>query len=198
MKLRQNNEVKMIKSQVKLNIPNLISLSRLLSVPFAVWLIINDELLICFWILVYAGVSDAVDGFISKRYNLSSKLGGYLDPIADKALLISVFISLGYTGYLYSWLILIVVFRDILILLGALIYHLMYQDLVIEPLVISKINTTVQFILLAVIIGFNGFNFKGSVFIDVLIYTTAFTTLSSGAAYVYTWGGKVARKETGD
>ena len=187
-----------MKNHVKLNIPNLISLSRLLSVPFAVWLIINDGLLICFWVLVYAGVSDAVDGFIAKRYDLRSKLGGYLDPIADKALLISVFISLGYSGYLYSWLILIVVFRDILILLGALIYHLMYQDLVIEPLVISKINTTVQFILLAVIIGFNGFNLGESFFIDVLIYITAFTTLSSGAAYVYTWGGKAARKELGE
>ena len=105
-------------------------MSRLLSVPFAVWLIINDELLICFWILVYAGVSDAVDGFIAKRYNLSSKLGGYLDPIADKALLISVFISLGYTGYLYSWLILIglpwgIVYARRLTpaLLGTLKYH---------------------------------------------------------------------------
>ena len=116
-----------MKNHVKLNIPNLISLSRLLSVPLAVWLIINDGLLICFWVLIYAGASDAVDGFIAKRYDLRSKLGGYLDPIADKALLISVFISLGYSGYLYSWLILIVVFRDILILLGALIYHLMYQ-----------------------------------------------------------------------
>jgi len=74
----------------------------------------------------------------------------------------------------------------------------MYQDLVIEPLVISKINTTVQFILLAVIIGFNGFNLEESFFIDILIYITAFTTLSSGAAYVYTWGGKAARKELGE
>jgi cardiolipin synthase len=86
----------MIKEDLRINIPNLISLVRLLSVPLNVWLIMNDDLLACFWLFILAGISDAADGFIAKRYNLQTELGAYLDPIADKSLLVSVFVTLGY------------------------------------------------------------------------------------------------------
>ena len=110
-----------------------------------VWLIINEQILTAFWVFVLAGVSDAADGFIAKRYNLQTELGAYLDPIADKTLLVSVFLTLGQIGYLNFWLVLLVVFRDGLILTGAFLYHVIHQKLRMEPLLVSKVNTTAQF-----------------------------------------------------
>ncbi|MBT4938057.1 MAG: CDP-alcohol phosphatidyltransferase family protein, partial [Rhodospirillaceae bacterium] len=147
----------MSKEDIRINIPNLISLLRLLCVPLTVWLIMKNEVLAAFWVFVFAGVSDALDGFIAKKFNLQTELGAYLDPIADKALLISVFVTLGQAGYLDSWLILLVVFRDGLILVGAFLYHVIYQNLTMEPLLISKVNTTAQFALVTLVLGLHGF-----------------------------------------
>jgi cardiolipin synthase len=188
----------MIKEDFRINIPNLISLTRLLSVPLTVWLIMNDDLLTCFWVFILAGISDAADGFIAKRYNLQTELGGYLDPIADKSLLVSVFVTLGYAGYLDFWLVLLVVFRDALILVGAFLYHLIYQNLHIKPLLISKINTTAQFILLTFVMGFHGYTIAQSVIIEVMVLIVAMTTVISGGAYVSIWGSRAAKLTSGE
>jgi len=174
-------------------VPNLISLARLLSVPVAVWLILAGHLSFAFWLFVAAGVSDALDGFIAKRYAARSTLGGYLDPLADKALLVSVYVTLGYEGAVQIWLVILIVFRDILIIGGALLYQTLTQALRMEPLLISKINTLAQILLAALLLARPGLGLEDSAAIEILVHVVAATTLLSGAAYVVKWGMRAAR-----
>ena len=104
--------------------PNVISLGRLLSVPLTVWVILQGYFVVAFGIFVAAGVSDAVDGFLAKRFGMETELGRYLDPLADKALLVAVFITLGQMGYLPVWLVILVVSRDVLIIGGVLLTYI--------------------------------------------------------------------------
>ena len=178
-----------------LNIPNIISLARLLAVPFTVWLILHGTILAAFWVFVVAGLSDALDGFIAKRFNLRTVIGGYLDPIADKALLVSVFVTLGQQGYLESWVVILAVFRDALIVCGVLMYQLLFGKLTIKPLLSSKINTTMQFLLVAVVLGLTGYGIDAQFEIMILTYLVAATTLWSGASYLIIWGRRVSAME---
>jgi cardiolipin synthase len=174
------------------SLPNLITLARLLSVPVAVWLILNQHFAFAFWLFVAAGVSDAVDGFIAKRFRAKSELGAYMDPLADKALLMSVFLTLGYEGVVASWLVILIVFRDLLIIGGALLYATMTRALRMQPLLIGKLNTAFQILLAAALLARAGFGF-GDGLTDVLVHVVAATTILSGAAYVIKWGFKAAR-----
>ena len=101
------------------NIPNLITLARMLMTPLAISMIVSQRFLEAFLIFVLAGVSDAVDGFIARHFNLRTELGAYLDPLADKALLISIYISLAIYGELPAWLAIMVVSRDVMILMAV-------------------------------------------------------------------------------
>jgi cardiolipin synthase len=173
-------------------LPNLISFARLLCVPVAVWLILNQRFAIAFWLFLLAGISDAVDGFIAKRFRAKSELGAYLDPLADKALLVSVFVTLGYAGAVQSWLVILIVFRDLLIVGGALLYATMFRGLRMQPLWISKLNTALQIALAAALLAKAGFGFPDG-FTEILVHVVAATTILSGAAYVVKWGLKAAR-----
>ena len=181
-----------------MNLPNFISLGRLLAVPFAVWMIINGFLLAAFWLFVIAGISDAVDGYIAKRFNAETAVGKYLDPLADKALLVSVFISLGASGYLESWLVIMVVFRDALIVSGALLYHTLTHRLTMQPLRISKINTAAQIVLVAQVLGQHGLQLDTAWISHLLAYAVAATTVASGAAYLLEWARRAAAFEEGE
>jgi len=181
-----------------LNIPNLISLSRLFAVPVVVWLIISDHMLIAFWLCLVAAISDAADGIIAKKFNLETELGGYLDPIADKALLTGIYVSLGIEQYLPSWLVILVVFRDLVIIGGAVIYQTMTMSLKMEPLMISKVNTAAQLILGVSVIGFAGFGVKLDAAVLFSSYIVALTTIASGTSYVLEWMGRVSRQEEED
>ena len=101
--------------KVKMNIPNLITLARLAAVPVIIWLILDNDMKIAFWVFFVAAISDAVDGFIAKHFNAETVFGTYLDPIADKALLVGVYLTLGNEGYLHTWLVILVVFRDLVL-----------------------------------------------------------------------------------
>ncbi len=178
-----------------MNIPNVISLGRILIVPVCVWLILKDAIAAAFWLFVAAAISDAVDGFIAKRFDCVTKLGGYLDPIADKALLVSVFVSLGVEGYLPLWLIILVVFRDLLIISGAILYQTMTQSLSMEPLMISKINTTSQLVLVGFVMGDTAFQLSLGIMLDIGIIVVAATTFLSGAIYLWEWSRRAAEME---
>ncbi|MDP6926510.1 MAG: CDP-alcohol phosphatidyltransferase family protein, partial [Rhodospirillales bacterium] len=111
-----------------MNLPNSITLARLFCVPVVVWLILVDRMGAAFWVSFAAAISDAIDGIIAKRFRMETVLGGFLDPIADKALLVCVYIALGYEGYLPEWVVILVVFRDALIIGGALLFHTLTQS----------------------------------------------------------------------
>src|SRR5246127_1326505 len=127
-----------------LNLPNLISLARLLLVPLEIWLILAGRYGLAFWILVAAGISDALDGFIAKRFDRQTRLGALLDPVADKAMLVSVYITLGVAHQLWAWLVILVVFRDVMIVGGFLLIQAIAVPRRYDPLYISKINTGFQ------------------------------------------------------
>lgn len=170
------------------SLPNFISLARLLCVPLAIWLIVTNEIRAAFWVFVAAGISDAIDGFIAKQFNAATTLGRYIDPLADKALLVSVYVTLGLHGALPDWLVILVVFRDVLIIGGALLIHtLTDQTMRIEPLFVSKLNTVMQILLVVVVLAALGFGLDDHGLKPVLVGVTAITTILSGAAYIARW-----------
>lgn len=155
--------------------------------PFAVWLILEGYLLWAFWVFVAAGISDALDGFIAKRFNMETELGKYLDPLADKALLVSVYVSLGIEGHIPNWLVIMVVFRDVLIVGGALLFETMTHSLTMQPLMISKVNTTLQIVLAAAVMASVGYGIDLAVALDVVVILTAMATVLSGLSYAVVW-----------
>jgi len=169
------------------SIPNLITLGRILLVPVVVWAITAGEMRIAFALFLAAGISDAVDGFLAKRFGMTTELGAYLDPLADKALLTSVYVTLGYEGHMASWLVILVVFRDVLIIGGAILYQTITGALKMRPLLVSKINTAAQIALAAVVLAQSGLGVDYGI-ADLLVPVVAATTLASGGAYLVVWG----------
>ena len=177
-------------------LPNLISLARLLAVPLAIWLILQDRYGSAFWVFAAAGASDALDGFIAKQFGLRTVLGGFLDPLADKALLMSVYVTLGYRGQVDTWLVILIVSRDVLIIGGAILYQTVTQSLTMQPLLISKINTAAQIGLAALLLAKLGLGMAHDYgVIDAMVAIVAATTVLSGGAYVVIWGWRIFRLE---
>lgn len=166
-----------------LSVPNLITLARICAVPVLIWLIVNGKLEQAFWLFVVAGVSDAVDGIIARSFRSRTKLGGYLDPVADKALLVASFIALGAEGLLPLWLVILVVGRDIIIVAGVSALTLMKERLAMQPLWISKVNTFAQIALASLVLGVVGGGMPLGTYIDPAIWLVAFTTAWSLIAY---------------
>lgn len=170
-----------------MTVPNFITIARLLSVPLIVWLMIADRFLAATLVFVAAGISDAADGFIAKRFGAASELGAYLDPVADKALLVSVFMTLGFMGVLPPWVIILVVSRDILIIGGILMSYLIGNPMAVRPLRVSKINTAAQILLIALVLA----DRSGAAVLHPLLPTAAVIvaalTVASAAAYLIEW-----------
>lgn len=171
-----------------LSIPNLITLGRILLVPIVVWAIMSPGAMwIAFVLFVVAGISDGVDGYLAKRFNMTTELGAYLDPLADKALIVSIYLTLGINGDIPRWLVILVVSRDILIVGGIMLSWLMGNPLKIRPLLVSKLNTVAQIVFACVVLGSLGFNYQVPVFKLVLMGLVAVLTLLSIAAYLAEW-----------
>ena len=166
------------------NLPNIISVGRFLSVPVIVPLILFGYWELAFWLFFAAGVSDAVDGFIAKRFDAVTVLGGYLDPIADKALLVGTYVALAQQGALPVWLVFLVVFRDLSIVGGAVLLQTLPNSHEIRPLLVSKVNTVAQIVLAAWVLGERAFAIAFPALAAWLIYAVAATTLLSGLAYL--------------
>ncbi|MBE0532710.1 MAG: CDP-alcohol phosphatidyltransferase family protein [Rhodospirillales bacterium] len=170
-----------------MSLPNFISLGRLLAVPVAVWLILSGKFGIAFWVFVAAGVSDAVDGFLAKRMNAQTELGKVLDPLADKALLVAVYVTLGQAGHLPVWLVILVVFRDLLIVGGIILSHTLGRPVRMRPLLVSKINTGAQIVLAGGVLAILGLDLRVDQLILPLVWLVAATTAISGGAYLVGW-----------
>ncbi|HYE00254.1 MAG TPA: CDP-alcohol phosphatidyltransferase family protein [Alphaproteobacteria bacterium] len=167
-----------------MSIPNLISLGRLLLVPVAVWLILERELAWAFWVFLVAGASDGLDGFLARLLDQRTRLGAFLDPIADKAMVVSCYITLGWADYLPNWLVILVVSRDLLIVGAALLLMVLGQTATIKPLFVSKANTAMQLVLAIAVLAVHGGVVPDPGLLPWLIWATGATTVLSGAAYV--------------
>ena len=170
-----------------MNIPNSITLARILFVPLIVWLILKEERMAAFIVFVLSGISDALDGLIAKQFNSVTRLGKYLDPLADKILLVSIYVTLGFKEDIPSWLVILVVSRDLLIVGGILFSYLMDVVVKIRPSRISKVNTFFQILLAAVVMGAGAFDMSLGFVVPLIVYTVALTTVLSGFDYLRMW-----------
>ena len=185
----------MIMSGLGLNLPNLISLARLFLVPLTIWLILVSHYGTAFWILLAAGISDALDGFIAKRFDRRTRLGALLDPVADKAMLVSVYITLGMAHQLWIWLVILVVFRDVMIVGGFLLIQAIAVPKLYDPLYISKVNTGFQITLVGFVLGRLGLGATAGWPDLVLSLAVAGTTILSGLSYLVRWARILASSE---
>ncbi len=170
-----------------LNIPNFITVGRVILVPVVFWLLVSGRVQAAFYTFVVAGISDAVDGYLAKRFGWTTELGAYLDPLADKLLLVSIFVAMGVMGEMPSWLVIGVVTRDIMIIAAVMLSWLMDNPVRIRPLAVSKANTAAQLVLASTALADVGFDLGLGTLRSILVWTTAVLTLASLAAYMRAW-----------
>lgn len=171
-----------------LTLPNLITFARLCAVPLAVWLVIDHQLGAAFILFVAAGVSDAIDGWLARRRGGGNSVGALLDPVADKALLVTMYVTLASVNATPVWLAILVVFRDLVIVGGVIVLGLLGRQVVIRPLFVSKVNTALQIVLVALTLFLAGFGPRGPAVaagLAALTWAVGTSTLASGAAYVW-------------
>jgi cardiolipin synthase len=165
----------------------MITILRLVLVPGVVLAMLQARWEWAFAGFVVAGISDGVDGFIARHFNQRSRLGAYLDPMADKLLLVSVFVVLGIAGELPLWLVIAVVSRDALIVFAVLLSSVMAQPVEMKPLMVSKANTAIQLVLAAVVLGELAFGVDIGALRPALIILSGLLTVASAAAYLVAW-----------
>ena len=170
-----------------MTLPNLITVARFIMVPLVILAMINGEMLTAFVLFLLAGVSDGLDGFIARNFNQRSELGAWLDPVADKFLLVSVFVMLGWLGVLPNWLVIFAVSRDALIVGAVVLSSLLENPVEMRPLLISKANTMVQIVLLVLVLADLAGLARLDAVIGWMIYAVAGLTIASASAYLVTW-----------
>jgi len=169
------------------SLPNLITLARLLLVPVVIAMIASQRWLDAFLIFVVAGISDAIDGWLAKTFDLTTELGAFLDPAADKALLISIYVALAIVQVIPAPLAILVVARDLMIIGAIVMSWLVNKPVEIRPLLISKVNTTAQIGFAALVLAGKACGFGLYGFFDISLYVVAALTLASLAAYLWQW-----------
>ena len=169
-------------------LPNLITLSRLALVPVLILALKDRSYRLALVVFLVAGASDALDGWIAKRFGLTSRLGSILDPLADKALLVSAHVMLTILGHIPFWLMLTVAFRDLLIIGGYLVYTSMVGPVQMRPSLLSKFNTLMQISLVVVVLAQWAALAYYPLLTEALIYGVLVTTVASGAHYLWIWG----------
>jgi len=169
------------------DIPNFISILRIfLSIP-VVWMLLQHNFGVALVLFAIAGISDGLDGYLAKHYGWESRLGGLLDPLADKILLVFSVLSLGWLELLPAWLVFAVILRDLVIVTGAFVYNFQVAELDAEPSLISKFNTVVQIVLVLAVVLNQGILSIPQVVMHGLVWLTLATTILSGVDYVYVW-----------
>lgn len=179
------------------DIPNVISVARIILVFPVVWLLLTEQFRSAMLLFFVAGASDALDGFLAKHFKWQSWLGSILDPLADKFLLVSTYLCLGWLGALPWWLIGVIALRDVVIVGGALAYNYRIAHLNAEPTLISKLNTFLQIVLALVMVYDLGFTPLPAFIVTVLIWLVVATTALSGIGYVLDWGQRARQQGSG-
>ena len=174
-------------------LPNAISIGRMLLVVPLVGLILDGRYVAALVLLVLAGLSDGLDGLLAKTFDWRTRLGGLLDPAADKLLLVSVFVALAYVGLMPRGVVAIAVGRDIVIVLGAVCYQLFIAPVQGEPALISKLNTACQLGFCFFTLTLAAFGWPPAVLLQLLGAAVVFTSLVSGLNYVLRWSSRAWR-----
>ncbi len=170
-----------------MSIPNLITLARILLVPVVVWAIASGQMRLAFLLFLAAAISDAVDGFLAKRFGMQTELGAYLDPAADKVMIVSIYATLGVSGVIPLWIVILVVSRDLLIVGAIILSWLVGNPVAIKPHVVSKLNTAVQIFYVVLVLAAHGFGFAYDIMLTAVMAAVAVLTLLSIGFYVGDW-----------
>jgi len=170
------------------HLPNLITFARIGLTPVLILFLHERDYASALAVFVLAGVSDALDGWIAKHFRLTTRLGAILDPLADKLLLVSAYVTLMLLGELPFWLVLCVVFRDILIVGGYLVYTTVVGPVRMHPSIFSKFNTLAQIGLVVLLLGQKALHLTYPALTDTMIFVVLATTVVSGVHYIWIWG----------
>jgi cardiolipin synthase len=167
-----------------MTIPNLLTLGRIFLTPVLVWLLLDGRYNTALAVFSVAGLTDALDGLIARLFNQKSRFGAYIDPLADKILLVTSFVILGYIGMIPLWLVIIAVSRDIMILLG--LFTLVFYQIKVEinPVVSSKLTTLCQLLTVFLRLGSSLVTLPDWSYMGLYLITAAFS-IFSGARYLY-------------
>jgi len=170
-----------------MNIPNFLSLLRIILVPVIVIFLIQNEYAKALIIFTVAGLTDALDGTLARLLNKQTELGAFLDPLADKILLSTSFISLSIFGLIPGWLTVIVISRDLIILIGIITLSMMSVTYEIKPVFVSKVTTALQIGTVFLCLFFKIFAFGIIIYkwILILFWLTALFTVLSGLVYIF-------------
>jgi len=172
-------------------LPNTITIGRILAMIPLVWFMLEKQYEYAFYIAVAAGVSDMLDGFLAKTFGWEGWLGGVLDPLADKFMMLCCFLVFAVQGIIPNWMLILVLARDIIIITGATFYHFAIIKVdKAKPSLLSKFNTAIQILLIVVLLSHYSVYQFNQLFINTLIYLVSFFTVSSGLHYIYYWGKK--------
>ena len=172
---------------LKLSIPNLITLARIILVPVVVWAIADGQLRLAFLLFLAAAISDGVDGFLAKRFGMKTELGAYLDPLADKVLIVSIYVTLGITAVIPLWIVILVVSRDFMIVGAIILSWVVDRPVKIKPHLISKLNTGVQIAFACLVLASFGYAFDAEPLLTLVMALVAVLTLLSVGLYLAEW-----------
>jgi cardiolipin synthase (CMP-forming) len=170
-----------------MTIPNFITIGRLVLVPLVVTMMVQGRWMSAFILFVVAGISDAIDGFLAKRFDMASELGAYLDPLADKALIVAIYVTLAVLNVIPAWIVILVVSRDIMIVSAVILSWLMDKPVEIAPIIISKLNTAAQISFAALVLGARAFQMDVAQAQPVAEMIVAVLTTGSMGAYLASW-----------
>ena len=176
-------------------LPNAISLMRIALIAPILILMLQGDFGWALALFVLAGFSDGLDGYLAVRFGWSTRLGGLLDPAADKMLITGMFITLAYTQQIPVWLAAVVILRDVVIVAGAIAYNFMVKPVPGEPTRISKLNTALQMLFVLFVLSRAGFNWPDKITITVLGAAVLVTVVISGIDYVWSWSRRARAGE---
>lgn len=179
-------------------IPNAITLARLVLALPLLWLLVRGRFFEALCLAVVAGLSDGLDGFLAKRYDWRTALGGVLDPIADKVMLMACFFGLWWSLQIPGWIVALVFARDLVIVAGAFAWWRVIGTFKPSPSLLSKANTALQLLLVAVFLGHAvrvaaGLSPVPMVWLQGMVLAVATLTVASGADYVIRYGTRAIR-----
>jgi len=173
-----------------LNIPNMLTLARILITPFIIFAILEHQPVLALILMAVAGFTDMLDGAIARYFNQRSTVGAFMDPMADKLLLISTIVTLYVIEQIPLFLFLSVIFRDVIIVLGAIAYEMVTHKLEIQPSIASKITTFLQITLVLAVLSQMAWQLPGNDILHISIWLTFAFTCLSGVQYMIVWMGK--------
>lgn len=170
-------------------IPNILSGFRILLIPPALWLLLEARYAEATIVIALAVATDVLDGFLAREFGWRSRIGGILDPVADKLLFAGIFLTLGYLGHIEVWLVALVIGRDVVIAGGAFLYTRLVGPVVAAPTIISKINTLMLFFFTAaLLLRLAGISWVHQEVVEALRVVVILTVVTSGLQYVVVWG----------